>query len=191
MELTDADKRKLLLSARESIQSVYGEIPPPEIDYTDFPVLKQACGAFVTLTKDKRLRGCIGYIESENTLFETVVESAKQAAFCDPRFYPLAKDELEMIEIEISVLSPLSKLNDYADIVIGRDGLLLDEKPRAVLLPQVAVEHNYDVPRFLSALCQKAGLRRNEWQARKLKLMSFTSLVFSEPEGEKKLYEQL
>lgn len=191
MELTDADKGKLLLSARESIRSLYGECPPPEIDYADFPNLQQKCGAFVTLTRDKQLRGCIGYIVSENTLFDTVVEAARQAAFEDPRFYPLAKEDLGKVEIEISVLSPLSKLNDYADIVIGRDGLLLDEKPRAVLLPQVAVEHNYDVPLFLSALCQKAGLKRNDWQTRKLKLKSFTSLVFSESEGEKKVYEQL
>jgi AmmeMemoRadiSam system protein A len=191
MELTDADKSMLLLSARESILSLLQGTPTPEIDYSSFPNLEYKCGAFVTLTSKSKLRGCIGYIVSEISLFDTIIEAARQAAFSDPRFYPVSLKEIQDIDIEISILSPMINLNDYDDIIIGKDGLFLDEHPRALLLPQVAVEHKYDTPQFLSALCQKAGLEQNEWRKRKLKLKTFTSLVFSEPEEKKKLYEQL
>jgi AmmeMemoRadiSam system protein A len=191
MELTDADKSMLLLSARESILSLLQGSPSPAIDYSSFPDLEQKCGAFVTLTMKNKLRGCIGYIVSENSLFDTIIEAARQAAFSDPRFFPVTSDEIQDIDIEISILSPMESLNDYNDITIGKDGLFLDEHPRAVLLPQVAVEHKYDTPHFLSALCQKAGLEHDEWRKRKLKLKTFTSLVFSESEEKKKLYEQL
>jgi AmmeMemoRadiSam system protein A len=180
MELNENEKSILLKAARKAIRSLFDNIPPPTPDYNLYPLLRTNCGAFVTLYRHGMLRGCIGYISSKLTLYETVEDAAKQAAIKDPRFLPLTFDELKDLEIEISVLSPLTKIKEYSEIVIGRDGLLLDELTRAVLLPQVAVEHEYDTPAFLSALCEKAGISSNEWKNRKLKLKVFTSNVFSE-----------
>ncbi|MBK7378770.1 MAG: AmmeMemoRadiSam system protein A [Ignavibacteriales bacterium] len=180
MNLSDDEKKILLSAARFSINAVYDNSTPPQIDYTNYPNLKINTGAFVTLTKGKRLRGCIGNIIGEQPLFQTVCEMAVHAAIHDPRFPPLRKSELDEIEIEISVLSIPHSINSYNDIEIGRDGLILDEINSAVLLPQVPIEHNMNREEFLSALCEKAGLHQNTWRERQLKLKTFTALVFSE-----------
>src|SRR5210317_713707 len=105
MELTKDEKETILNAARQSILSVFGEAAKPEINYTAYPVLKQKMGAFVTLTIDEELRGCIGYIIAVKPLFETVCESAQAAAFDDPRFKKLTRKEFDKINIEVSVLS--------------------------------------------------------------------------------------
>ncbi len=182
MQLTTQDKGVLLLCARESITSLLRGNPAPSMDFFhNYPNLELNCGAFVTLSMDDHLRGCIGYITSEDTLFETVCEAAKLAATEDPRFYPVTETELSNILIEISVLSPLQLLDDYNNIVIGRDGLMLQEPDaRGVLLPQVAVEQKMNVSEFLSSLCRKAGLPANAWMKKKLNIFTFTAEVFGE-----------
>jgi len=109
-----------------------------------------------------------------------VVEAAGQSAFSDPRFPQLTKEELEKVKIEISVLSHFTAIESYDEIEVGKHGLLLDEGGRAVLLPQVATEHNYDRAQFLTSLCHKAGLYGEYWKERVLKLKVFTALVFGE-----------
>jgi AmmeMemoRadiSam system protein A len=148
-------------------------------------VLKQITGAFVTLKKNHELRGCIGYVIASVPLFETVCEAAQAAAFQDPRFSPVTKNELEKVEIEVSVLSPFEPIKNYDEIEIGTHGLLLDEGGRAVLLPQVASENNFDRAHFLTALCHKAGLYGAYWKERMLKIQVFTATVFSEKIKEK------
>lgn len=181
MKLSSTDKGILLLAARESIQSLYYDVSKTIIDFRDYPNLLVKTGAFVTLTLGGYLRGCIGYLVSENNLYETVGDAAKQAAAADPRFAPLTAEEVEHINIEISVLTPPVKLDSYEEIVIGTHGLILDEPGnRGVLLPQVAVEHNFTVPQFLSALCEKAGLHSLAWQQKMLNISSFSAIVFSE-----------
>ncbi len=191
--LITEEKGILLVSARDAIYSIFSESPPPIIEYEFYPALAQKNkGAFVTITIKNQLRGCIGYIVSEMTLFETVCDAAKQAAMNDPRFPPLSMEEMPYVNIEVSVLSEMRPVNNYEEILIGEHGLLLDEQThRAVLLPQVAIEHNYSIEDFLTSLCEKAGLYRETWRERKLKLKNFNAEVFSEMEFRKKTYEQL
>jgi len=181
MQLTTKDKGVLLLCAREAISTLFSGNPEPSIDFQYYPNLLEPCGAFVTLLLNEALRGCIGYIQSEEPLFNTVTEVARLAATEDPRFAPLEQNEVARTRIEISVLSPLEELNDYNDIIIGTHGLLISEpEGSGVLLPQVAVENNMSTAHFLTALCQKANLPTNLWMKRKLNIMTFTAEVFSE-----------
>lgn len=127
------------------------------------------------------LRGCIGYIEPRFPLVETVQEVAQKAALEDPRFPPLTPRELERVEIEISVLSPLRKVVDVNEIVVGTHGLVIDAGyTRGLLLPQVATEWGWEREQFLSQTCRKAGLPADAWKQKKVSIYSFTSAVFSE-----------
>jgi len=181
MELSSKEKKILLLTARESISSLFNKTKIPSVDYKLYPNLKLNAGAFVTLKIKNELRGCIGFITSEQPLFETVLETAKHAAIQDPRFPPLTQREFNLIDIEISVLSPLKKISDYSDIKIGEHGLLVEEGyHRGLLLPQVATENNYSVQQFLTSICMKAGLSPDLWQRKKLNIEVFTALVFNE-----------
>ncbi len=192
MELSDEEKGILILSARDAIHSLFGEKISPILDYNYYPGLGQVGpGAFVTLTVKNKLRGCIGYIESKMTLLDTVCEAAKQAATNDPRFYPLSEDEFPRINIEISILSPLTPISSYQQIEIGKHGLVLDtEYNRALLLPQVAKENNYNLQQFLSALCEKAGIDTYAWETDFLDIKTFTAIVFSEEGKRKRTHEQ-
>ncbi len=192
MELSEESKGILMLAARDSIESLFGEAHSSIIDYNYYPQLQQTgAGVFVTLTIHNQLRGCIGYITSKWNLYETVCDAAMQAASNDPRFPPLSEQELPKINVEISVLSPLSELEDYNMIKLGEHGLYLEEGDyRGLLLPQVAAENNFDIPGFLTALCEKAGLPQNEWEIRKLNIKTFTALVFSEVGNRTRTYER-
>lgn len=186
MELTSEEKAILLKAARQSIKAVFGEADEPTIDYNKFPSLNVKSGAFVTLTIEQNLRGCIGYIFAEMSIFETVCEAAVQAAFRDPRFLPLSFSELEMTDIEISVLSDPKKIKSYDEIEIGKHGLILNHQGRrGLLLPQVATENHFNLIRFLSAICEKAGFEPYLWQKQNLNIEIFTADIFSE-EGERK-----
>jgi len=180
MELTNDEKELLLKSARQSILNAFGEVDKPGINYTAYPLLKQKMGAFVTIRIEGELRGCIGYIVALRPLFETVCEMAQSAAFNDPRFERLTREEFDKINIEISVLSSFEPIESYDDIEVGKHGLLLDEGGRAVLLPQVATENNFTRDEFLSALCRKAGLYGEYWKERTLRIKVFTAAVFCE-----------
>jgi AmmeMemoRadiSam system protein A len=182
MELSSEEKKLLLTAARESIRKELEDTKIPEVNYSAYPKLKMELGAFVTLKINADLRGCIGYIIGQKPLYETILEAAKQAAFGDPRFIPLSREEFNNIDIEISVLSPFEQIKSYDEIEVGKHGLLLDEGARAVLLPQVASEQNYNRAEFLTALCHKAGLYGDYWKERLLKIKVFTALVFGEEE---------
>jgi AmmeMemoRadiSam system protein A len=180
MELSNDEKKLLLKVARESIRKEFEDVKIPDVNFAKHPKLKMELGAFVTLKTNNDLRGCIGYIVGQKPLYETIIEAAKQAAFGDPRFIPLNKEEFEKIDIEISVLSPFEPIQSYDEIEVGKHGLLLDEGGRAVLLPQVATEQNYNRAEFLTALCHKAGLYGDYWKERMLKIKVFTAFVFGE-----------
>lgn len=187
MKLTLEEKLVLLSIARNSIESIYKKetVEFPEI-VKDNPVLESMSGAFVTLTKNNQLRGCIGYIIANEELYKTVSKAAVQAALHDPRFEELKESEVDKVKIEISVLSEPFPMNDYDEIEIGKHGVILEEPRRALLLPQVPVEHGLDRDQFLSALCDKAGLYSDYWKETKLKMSLFTANVFSEEELEEK-----
>ena len=181
-----------MLAARDAIQSLFSEKRPPVIDYTYYPeLLKNGYGVFVTIIVNDQLRGCIGYITSNMSLFDTVCDSAIQAASNDPRFYPISEDELSSSNIEISVLSPLMEITNYDQIQIGKHGLVLeDDYYRAILLPQVAVDSNYDVDQFLTALCEKAGIEPYAWRTDPLNIKVFTASIFSELGSRRRTYER-
>ncbi len=182
--LSKKTKERLLKLARESIETAFSSSLPKLESYKDISI---KAGAFVTLSKNKSLRGCIGYPLPAYELYAAIFKAARAAAFEDPRFPPLKRDELNEIAIEISVLSepePL-KYKDREELVrkiaIGKDGLIL-ESPfgSGLLLPQVALEHNMSAEEFLDSLCLKAGLGKGCWKDSLTKLYSFNALVFSE-----------
>lgn len=182
MKLTDEEKKILLEIARDSIKEEFGlAIVDLNRDFSE--TLKQKCGAFVTLTIDGELRGCIGYIVSDKPLYELVYEVAKKSAFEDPRFYPLSKEEVDHIEIEISVLSPPKRIKSIDEIKVGEHGLIIQKGPfHGLLLPQVATRYNWTVKEFLEHTCLKAGLSKNEWKDPQTKIEIFSAEVFSENE---------
>lgn len=182
MKLSDEEKRILLQIARKSIEEEFGKTTVKLNQ--EFPeTLNLKCGVFVTLSIDDELRGCIGYIIGDKPLYELVYIVAKKSAFEDPRFYPLTEEELDEIEIEISVLSPPKRIQSIDEIKIGEHGLIIQKGPfHGLLLPQVATKYNWTVKEFLEHTCLKAGLSKTEWKDPNTKIEIFTADVFSEKE---------
>ena len=138
---------------------------------------------FVTLRQGKELRGCIGYVEPRLPLANAVAEVAQKAAFEDPRFAPLDSDELTTIDIEISVLSPLEKVENVEEIEVGKHGLVIEAGMlKGLLLPHVAVEYGWSREQFLNHAALKAGLPAEAWHNRRTRLFAFTTETFSETE---------
>jgi AmmeMemoRadiSam system protein A len=145
------------------------------------PGCEQVAGAFVTLHERGTLRGCIGRLRGFGPLLETVEEMALAAAFEDPRFDPLRAEELDAIDIEITILSPFRKIGGPGDVLIGRDGVYIASMGRSgILLPQVATEYGWDAPSFLEHVCIKAGLPTGAWKDPGAQLYAFEGLVFGE-----------
>lgn len=141
--------------------------------------LDEPRGAFVCLHTGKDLRGCIGMIEGRKPLWETVRDMAVEAAFGDPRFCALSLEELDQVHIEISVLTPLRRINDPSEIEIGKHGLVIRKGYRSgLLLPQVAVEHGWNRRQFLEWTCRKAGLPPNAWKEGGVEISVFSADVF-------------
>jgi AmmeMemoRadiSam system protein A len=180
--LNQEQRTQLLRIARQSIEAALdgrrAEVDPSQLDET----LTRPSGAFVSLhTHDRGLRGCIGSIQPVAPLWQAIVSNAVNAAFRDPRFYPLGKDELADVEIEISVMSPIVPVSDVQEIEVGRDGLIVGRGSRVgLLLPQVATEYGWDRETFLAQTCVKAGLPPDAWQSDDCRIEKFSAEVFSE-----------
>lgn len=180
LRLSAADEQTLLRQARQALEEAVRHHRLSEIEPPPPGPLQEKCGAFVTLHKNRRLRGCIGYIEPHRALYQTVRECALAAALHDRRFDPVTSDELHEIHLEISVLSPLEELSPD-QIEVGRHGVLVSQGfHKGLLLPQVAVEWKWDRERFLDEACLKAGLPPNAWR-HGAKIQAFTARVFGEP----------
>ncbi len=179
IDLSEEDKKTLHQIARTTIESKLRDKTPPKTAI-ESPVLKENRGAFVTLNKRGRLRGCIGYIEGHGPLHKTVEEMAEAAAFRDPRFTPLQEEELSDLEIEISVLTPLRKIGDVSEIEVGKHGIYITKGSwySGILLPQVATEYGWDRQTFLEHTCQKAGLPSNAWKEKETEIFIFSADVF-------------
>ena len=177
-------RRDLLDLARRAIDGAFREEPLPRLASDRAPEFGQSRGVFVTLRKAGALRGCIGTIATDGELSQTVPAFARKAAFEDPRFPPLRAEELPECEIEISVLSEPRVIANPEEIVIGRDGLILEgHGRRGLLLPQVAPEWGFAAERFLEETARKAGLPVGAWKDPDVRVFAFGAEVFSEGEA--------
>lgn len=149
------------LARAAAVAAVAGE---PEPDASAGAAWETPADAFVTLRRQGRLRGCIGTLGAGLPIGEAVVHAARMAATEDPRFAPVGPDELGDLEVEVSVLGPQRPLEDPADFVPDRDGIVVEAHGRrALLLPQVATEMGWGAAEMLAAVCEKAGLRADAW----------------------------
>lgn len=183
MNLSSEEKKILLEIARRTIDASVHQLPIPDFEdsYSITPSLETKAGAFVTIEIGRMLRGCVGYIQSNDPLYRTVSRAAISAAMHDTRFSPLTLAELKSIEIEISVLSPMQRVEDVDTIETGRHGLMIESGyNHGLLLPQVATEYGWDRKTFLEQTCVKAGLPKNAWKQSSAIIYAFTALVFNE-----------
>ncbi len=180
MDLSKDEKKILIDIVLKAIQSrLDGKVALAPAGLS--PALLEEKGAFVTLKKRGRLRGCIGYIEGRRPLWQAVAELAVASAFSDHRFPPLGRDELKDISVEISVLSPLKEITDVNEIIVGSHGLYLKRGLNSgLLLPQVAAEHKWDRETFLSETCCKAGLPPDSWRSHQTRKYCFTADIFDD-----------
>lgn len=178
--------------ARQTVEDFF-EKGKFELKKVENKVLQQKSRVFASIHiyPEHLLRGCIGFV-SPSPLYEIVQQSAYAAAFSDPRFQPLTKDEMEKVVFEISVLTELEELEcepaEYENnIEIGKDGLMIQYKSQSgLLLPQVPVEQNWTAEKFLDQICFKAGITPDYLQDKSTKLWKFHAQIFAEkqPNGE-------
>ena len=178
--LSDNDKKKLKEIALNSIKdsldgkSVSVSVSPMQ----EYPMLSKKCGAFVSLHKHGHLRGCIGHFGEDTPLYEIVAEMARAAAFEDPRFMPVSREELDAIDIEISVLTPMRRIQSLDEFELHRHGIYIRKGYRSgTFLPQVADEVNWTKEEFVGHCSQdKAGLGWNGWKDAELYV--YEAIVF-------------
>jgi AmmeMemoRadiSam system protein A len=176
--LSDTERQSLLGLARLAITEavsrgrVLDDIPTGGI-------FSEQRGVFVTLHVGKRLRGCVGVVESDQPIGDSIVRSAASAALRDTRFPPMRSEELSDLQIEISLLSKPCAIQPE-EIQIGRHGLLiLRGGQRGLLLPQVALTHRLSLEQFLAETCRKAELSPDAWRDPEAQLLGFTCEIFS------------
>lgn len=176
LQVSEKDKGLLLKIARSSIERQFHSVPDVES-----PECQEQLGAFVTLKRQEMLRGCIGRMQSNLPLEETIAQMAMAAAFEDPRFDPVEEKELGTLSIEISILGPLERIRAPEEVEVGRHGLYIHcQGMSGVLLPQVATEYGWDRYTFLDQVCRKAGLRLGKWKSEDAIIHVFEGLVFGE-----------
>lgn len=183
--LTREEKAALLKLARGTLEHVLAgeELPTPAalgIDLT--PMLERQAGAFVTLRRDGKLRGCIGEIRPSRPLWRAVQGTAVGAALRDYRFRSVTAEELPEIDLKISVLTPPKPVAGWKEIELGRHGIVLQKQGRsATFLPQVAPEQGWDLDQTLTQLSLKAGLAADAWYEGATFLV-FEAEVFGTPD---------
>jgi len=183
---------KLVKYARKVIEAKLEDKKIPELKE-----FKDKLGVFVTLERQGRLRGCIGFSEPVYQLNDGIQHAALSAAFSDPRFLPMKKGEMKDTTIEVSVLTKpkLLKVKDKKElpdkIEIGKDGLIVKTIfTSGLLLPQVATEYNWDPEEFLGQTCTKAGLDFSSWLDPRTEVFKFQSLIFKEQTPNGKVVEK-
>lgn len=178
--LNEEEKRTLLSIAKTVIERKARNQDLPKFDIKS-DILMEKRGAFVTLHKHGELRGCIGNIHGSRPLHVTVEEMASAAAFDDPRFSPVTEKELKDLDIEISALTPLRKIDDVGEIEVGKHGIYIKKGLYSgLLLPQVATDHGWGRTMFLEQTCRKAGLPKDAWKDKDTHIYIFSADIFSE-----------
>ena len=176
-EYTTEERRILLTLAHATIESALKReaifLEPPSTH------LAEPRGAFTTIYVAGELHGCVGYVIPVASLYRTVAETARGAAFEDTRFPPITRADLPALEVSLSILSTLQAVRPE-QVEIGRHGLVISQHgQRGLLLPQVAVEHGWDAATFLEQTCRKAGLPQDAWQ-KGAKIEAFSAEVFGD-----------
>lgn len=181
---TPQQQEVLLEIARKAIRRRLEGSESLEVSLEEYgEILQRESGVFVTLKRDGRLRGCIGYVTAAKPLARAVADAAVRAALRDRRFTPVQKEELPKLRIQISVLSPLQQVQDPSKIQVGRDGLIVARGQHVgLLVPQVATEQGWDREEFLAQTCRKAGLPADAWKD--ARIYRFTAEVFGEPSAD-------
>jgi MEMO1 family protein len=167
LSFSEQEKSELFLIARNSIQAKLENKKDPGPDSRSLTsCMYQQYGAFVTLKMNGVLRGCIGCFTSSKPLYEVVREAAVSSAFGDPRFMPLTKEEYRRVDIEITVLGPLKKINDISEIILGKHGIYIKKELRSgTMLPQVATENGWTLEEFLGYTSRdKTGIGWDGWK---------------------------
>lgn len=178
--LNEHEQKTLLAIARKTLEEYILRGSVPQYDMKEQRLLQKR-GAFVTLTKQGNLRGCIGYTAPILPLHKVISEMAVAASSRDSRFPPVSKDELKDIHIEISVLSPLKPVKSVEEIEVGKHGLVISRGSYSgLLLPQVPTEYKWNRTQFLQQTCRKAGLPVTAWKEKDTQIQCFTAQVFSE-----------
>ncbi|HVP10123.1 MAG TPA: AmmeMemoRadiSam system protein B [Phycisphaerae bacterium] len=182
-KLNEQERAELLRIARATVKEQLSGKKPPDLDADKLPAAIKANGAcFVTLENQGDLRGCIGNMVADGPLYKAVIHNAVLACQ-DPRFVtnPVTMKELDQLHIEISYLTPMQRVKDISEIIIGRHGLLISQGfQRGVLLPQVAYERGWTREEFLTQTCHKAGLPPDAWKSPQSEISSFEAEVFGE-----------
>jgi len=174
-EFTLEERRILLRVAHASIESAFEKAQIPS--HAPTPHLAELRGAFTTIYSQGQLRGCVGYVFPVTSLYQTVAQTARAAAFEDTRFWPITREEVPEIEVSLSILSPLTSI-EADQVEVGRHGLLIAQHGhRGLLLPQVPIEHSWDRVTFLEQTCRKAGLPTDAWK-HGASIEAFTAEVF-------------
>jgi AmmeMemoRadiSam system protein B/AmmeMemoRadiSam system protein A len=182
-ELSDEDKVVLLRLARNTVDSYVRSGRIPAVDEATLSEnVKTPCGAFVTLHKDGKLRGCIGRFSPDEPLYKVVQQMSVSSSTQDSRFPAVSPDELNDIEIEISVLTPLKKISSIDEIELGKHGIYIKQGySSGTFLPQVATETGWSKEEFLGHCSRdKAGLGWDGWKT--AELFTYEALIFSEKE---------
>ena len=180
-DLTSDQQKKLLEIARKTLRCYLKDKRILKFEVED-ESLNQKCGVFVTLKSRGQLRGCIGEFESSSPLYKLVQQKVIDSAMHDPRFPAVKFNELNSIEIEISVLSPFKRINDWQDIKLGKHGVFIKHGTRTgTFLPQVGQEAGWSLEEFLSNLCSiKAGLPPDSFKDPRTEIFVYTTQAFTE-----------
>ena len=176
--LTETERQSLLDAARRAVADAARGRKSAGLPLEG--VFARRAGTFVSLHRLGDLRGCIGHIGDDEPLARVVPRCAVAAAREDPRFAPLSVDELDGLDVEVSVLGPIEPVDDVATIEVGRHGLIVEQGwHKGLLLPQVATDHGWTRETFLEHTCLKAGLPRDAWK-RGARLFRFEAEVFGD-----------
>ena len=178
--LSPTEQKKLLTISRTTLIEYVTNKIKPKFEINE-PNLLVKTGIFVTLNKKSSLRGCIGYIEGFEPLYQAVINNTISACCHDPRFPSVQEYELKDIHIEISVLTPPKLIQNWSEIKIGKHGIIFrNGMYQSVFLPQVATEQNWDLETTLSHLSLKAGLSADAWLDKNSKFKIFEAQIFGE-----------
>ena len=178
MDISSDDQQRLLRLARQALDARVRREPPPPVEYGG--ALDWPCGAFVTIHHRGELRGCLGRLDVDAPLADTIAHLAAVVSDSDSRFNPVSARELPDISVEISVLTPEQEVRSIEEIEIGRHGLIIEHgHRRGLLLPQVATEHGWNRETFLDHTCRKASLPPDAWR-HGARILIFEALVFGE-----------